>query len=109
MGGGGHPNSFVAILEGGVGVLVKTEEPTEEQRRMARREAAAWALCKMLGWRDLMSATILRRVQSLETGAEVEASIQVLWANMAVGTPIADLPEDDVWRGAVFDALVRQS
>jgi hypothetical protein len=40
MGGGGHPNSFVAILEGGVSVLVKSVKPSDEQKKMDRREAA---------------------------------------------------------------------
>jgi hypothetical protein len=109
MGGGGHPNSFVAILEGGIAVLVKTEEPTDDQRKMARREVAAWRLARMLDWPELVSTTVQRRVISLTTGADVEASVQVIWANKQVGTAIADFDEDDVWRAATFDALVRQT
>ncbi|HLY86824.1 MAG TPA: hypothetical protein VKO84_10030, partial [Gaiellaceae bacterium] len=47
MGGGGHPDSFLAVLEGGVTVLAKpeTSEPTGQ---MARREAAAWVIAKAL-------------------------------------------------------------
>jgi hypothetical protein len=109
MGGGGHPNSFVAILEGGVSVLVKTEEPTEDQKRMARREVAAWRLARMLEWPDLVSATVLRRITSLTTGADVEASVQVIWANKEMGTALSEFDEDNVWRAATFDALVRQT
>jgi hypothetical protein len=45
----------------------------------------------------------------LTTGSDVEASVQVIWANKEVGTDISEFDDDDVWRAATFDALVRQT
>jgi hypothetical protein len=107
MGGGGHP-SFVGILEGGVGVLLKPEDaPTANAPVMIRREVAAWRLARALGWQEMVAATVLREVVSLGSGALVRASAQVLWPNNDVG--VEDFLEEDFWRAAVFDALIRAS
>jgi len=56
LGGGGHP-SGLAVLEGGVAVLVKPENATVEAPAMIRRERAAWVLARSLGWTDMVVST----------------------------------------------------
>jgi hypothetical protein len=111
LGGGGHPSSFLAVLEGGVGLLAKPAT-SEESELMTRREVAAWRLALDLGWTDLVSTTVLREVLSPFTEESAQASAQVLWPASDVGVgvnPDEELPEEDVWRAAVFDALIRAS
>jgi hypothetical protein len=109
MGGGGHPSSFVAALEGGVGVLVKTADASGEAPAMCRREAAAWRLARALGWPEMVAATVIREVPSLGSGAPVEASVQILWPMNQPGVSEDEFSEEDLWRAAVIDALVRST
>jgi hypothetical protein len=109
MGGGGHPSSFVAALEGGVGVLVKTADASGDAPAMIRREAAAWRLARGLGWPGMVAATVIREVPSLGSGAPVEASVQILWPMNQPGVPEDEFSDDDLWRAAVIDALVRST
>lgn len=101
--------SYLAVLESGVGVLLKPEDAIADGPVMVRREVAAWVLARELGWPDLVSATVLRPVTSPTTGAEIAASVQVLWPNNQPAVPVDAFPEEDLWRAAIFDALVQQS
>jgi len=109
MGGGGHPNSFLGVLVGGVGVLVKPSDSTADAAKMIRREVAAWRLAAALGWPDLVAATVLREVESLQTGDRIEASAQVIWPSTQPGVAVDSFSDDDIWRAAVLDALIRQT
>jgi len=106
--GGAHP-SYLAILEGGTGVLVKPADAVDGGEVMAKREAAAWVLARELGWPELVSTTVLREINSFVSEDVVFASVQVLWPNNQPGTPLDDLPDEDVARAALFDGLVFQS
>jgi hypothetical protein len=108
MGGGGHPGSYLVILEGGVGCLAKRESANAEAPQMVRRERAAWILARALGWNDLVSATVLRAIPG-PGGDEGIASMQILWPANDVGVPGTEFSEDDRWRAAIFDALIRST
>lgn len=102
--------SYLGILEGGVGVLLKPEDALAEGPAMVRREVAAWLLARELGWPDLVAATVLRQIDSpTSPGSWVHASVQVLWPDNSPGMPISSFPAEDITRAAVFDVLVKQS
>jgi hypothetical protein len=106
----GQHRSYVLVLEGGVGVLAKPEDapglPTAPA--MVRREVAAWIIARNLGWIDLVSGSVLRLIPSPTGGGDVYASLHILWPN---SVPDVDAPfsDDDVWRAAIFDAVVGQT
>jgi hypothetical protein len=106
--GGAHP-SYLVILEGGTGVLVKPEDVVAGGDVMTARETAAWVVARELGWPDLVSTTVRREIDSYVSGDRVMASVQVLWPSNQPGTPLDELPDDDLSRAALFDALVFQS
>lgn len=114
FGGGGHAGSFLAVLDGGVGALGKPGA-NADQMRMARREAAAWSLARTLGWSDMVSATVVRTLwMPDDRGGRVEivpkfVSMQVLWPTNQPGLPPETFPDEDLWRAAIFDALIRAS
>jgi hypothetical protein len=105
--GGAHEKRLL-ILEGGVGVIAKPADVSPEAPQMVRREAAAWVLARLLGWSDLVAATVIREIPSFSSGGDVEASLMVAWPN---NQPDQDpgFDDHDVWRAAVFDAAIRQS
>jgi hypothetical protein len=107
VGGGGHPGKQRLLLAGGVQVIAKPEvEAQEVTKRMVPREAAAWQVAKALGFIGLVAATVLRQVPHPDLG-EVTASVQVFWPDgHQFCAPLDVFPEEDLWRAAVFDALV---
>lgn len=106
----GQHRSYVLVLEGGIGVLAKPEDAAglPAAPAMVRREVAAWVIARYLGWSDLVSTAVLRLIPSPTSGQDVYASLHVLWPNSA---PDIDVPflDDDVWRAAVFDAVMGQT
>jgi hypothetical protein len=102
----GAHRSHRLILEGGVAVLAKPEDTIALGPIVPRREVAAWKLARELGWPDLLGATVLRIIPSVDTGDDVEASLQVLWPDCVPDADVASFPDEDVWRAAVLDALI---
>ena len=108
--GGGHPDKQLAVLEGGVGVVVKLALPGDRVKHdQVRAECAAGLLANALGWQDLVPATALRVVESITTRELMPASVQVVWP---LFMPAAELhrdasscPPKEIWRAAIFDAL----
>ncbi len=102
----GAHRSYLVILAGGIGVLAKPADTVANGDVVVGREAAAWTIARELGWSDLLGATVRRTIRSPDSGQEVAASLQVLWPDYR---PIADVnlfSDEDVWRAAVFDAVV---
>jgi hypothetical protein len=102
--GTAHPSKLL-VLEGGVGVIAKTEA-NQPQPGMIEWEVAAWEIMKALGWTDLMSATVLRTIE--RDGDEIRTSVTVAWPSNRPDAPPDQFPEHDVWRAAIFDVLVNQ-
>jgi hypothetical protein len=102
---GGHPEKHRIVLAGGVQVMAK---PGHDQfGAVVRREAAGWHVARHLGFTGLVAGTVLRQVPRLSTGDDVFSSVQVTWPDGRQWlTPIDQLPEDEVWQAAVFDAVV---
>jgi hypothetical protein len=96
------------VLEGGAGALAKPEDQIGDGPAIIRREVAAWELAKGFGWPDLVATTILRDVEPPEGGSPVTSSLQVVWpfAEADIDPGFAD---EDVWRAAVFDAVIAQA
>jgi hypothetical protein len=57
----------------------------------------------------MVAATVIREVPSLGSGAPVEASVQILWPMNQPGVSEDEFSEEDLWRAAVIDALVRST
>jgi hypothetical protein len=53
-----------------------------------------------------MAATVIRTIRSYKTGLDTEASLQVIWPDNLPDAPIPTFSPDDIWRGAIFDAVV---
>jgi hypothetical protein len=105
---GGHPEKHRVVLAGGVQVLAKPG--FDQWEPIPRREAAGWMVAKHLGFLGLVAATVLRDVPRLSTREPVMSSLQVLWPDGRQWlTPIAALPDDEVWQAAVFDAIVARA
>jgi hypothetical protein len=98
--------SYLLVLEGGVGVIAKPEDEHQEGPIICRREAAAWVVAREMGWGDLVSTTVLRRLISNVGLAQTIASLQVAWP-MAGTADASAFSAEDCWRAAVFDAVVR--
>jgi hypothetical protein len=106
---GSYP-SYRLLLEGGIAVLSKPEDEHPEGPKVVRQEVAAWAIARALAWADLLSATVLREVDSALRPGKVMASIQVLWPDdNQPGQDPNDFPPDDLWRAAVFDGIIGHS
>jgi hypothetical protein len=106
----GAHQSYLLVLEGGVGVLAKPEDEIQNVGSvLVRREVAAWIVARLLGWPDLIAVTVLRQLRSFKTGNPVAASLQVLWPFPEWLPAVTTLPDDDVWQAAVFDAVVHHS
>lgn len=102
-------HSFRLILEGGVAVLAKPADTAPDGEIMCRREVAAWVLARALGWPDLVSTTAMRTMTSPASGEDVETSVQVIWPDALPDADVGLFSDGDIWRAAVFDALVGQS
>jgi hypothetical protein len=101
----GHPEKHRILLAGGVQVLAKPG--FDQWEPVTRREAAGWQVAKHLGFVGLVAATVLRDVPRLSTGDPMQSSIQVTWPDGRQWlTALEQLPEDEVWEAAVFDAIV---
>jgi hypothetical protein len=48
----------------------------------------------------------MRTFPSPDTGGAVETSVQVIWVDCLPDADLGLFSDDDIWRGAVFDALV---
>lgn len=106
----GAHQSYLLVLEGGVGVLAKPEDEIANVGSvLVRREVAAWVVARLLGWPDLIAVTVLRQLRSFRTGAQVAASLQVLWPFPEWLPAVATLPDEEVWQAAAFDAVVRHT
>jgi len=108
LSGHAHP-TYRLILEGAVGVLQKPADAIAEGELLVGREVAAWAVARELGWSDLVAATVLRRLRSPSSGDLADASLQVIWPDCLPDAPADRFPDGDVWRAAVFDAVVGQT
>lgn len=103
---GAHP-SYLLILRGAVGVIAKPVDESPGGPELPRREVAAWVLARDLGWQDLIATTVLRNIPSQKNaGRETEASLQVVWPINERGADLAQVPDDDVWRAGVIDAVI---
>lgn len=101
---GAHP-SFRLTLEGGVATLAKpSSRAPDDGAAMVRYEVAGWELAKALGWTDLVSTTVMRTTNEV-TGIMEEMSLQVLWPEYQPSIDISSVPDDDVWRAAIFDVV----
>lgn len=105
----GAHQSYLLVLEGGVGVLAKPEDEINLGDVLVRREVAGWLVARMLGWPDLVAATVLRTIRSFKTGVQVAASLQVLWPFPERIPPLGTFSDEDVWQAATFDAVVRHN
>jgi hypothetical protein len=102
---GGHPEKHRVLLAGGVQVMAKPGH--DNLGAVVRREAAGWQVAKHLGFVGLVAATVLRDVPRLSTGEDVVSSVQITWPDGRQWlTPLDQLPEQEVWKAAVFDAVV---
>lgn len=105
-GGGGHSGGrFRLLLHGGVSVIAKPGTNPDSEAMMGR-EAAAWQIARLLGFEDIVAATVVRPIPTRD-GDEVLASAQVFWPDGNLFSPPIDtFPDEDVWRAAVFDAVI---
>lgn len=105
--GGGHRSKQRLELDGGVYVLAKLGDD-DSSSRMARAEAAAWQVARVLGWSDLLAATVFRELDLPDVGV-VPASVQVIWPVFEWLPPLERFDPDLVQRAAVFDLIIRMS
>jgi hypothetical protein len=106
---GAHP-SYRVVLEGGVGALAKPASTApEDGHAMVRYEVAGWVIAKELSWSDLVATTVLRTLDMLPEQGETEASLQVLWPGFQVDADRGQFSDEDTWRAALFDMLIRHS
>src|SRR5438552_6912232 len=94
--------TYIASLEGGVSIIAKSGGPHPN----IKPEAAAWHMARLLGWEDMVAVTILAAFRPSPRHEMRDSSLQVAWHPHEVGADLDSLPLDDVWRGAVFDAVV---
>jgi hypothetical protein len=107
--GSGAHASFRVTLEGGVSTLAKPAH-TAPEVGMVQREVAGWVVARELGWGELVATTVLRTTDVFPGhDDQVETSLQVLWPGFQWLPDVGTLPEEDVWKAAIFDVLVHQS
>jgi hypothetical protein len=112
---GGWQNKSRIILEGGVQVLQKPSSGTNAPGAAApdegvKREVAASLIASILGWSHLIAPTVRRTMAPAAGGPECEVSLQLIWPEPLTFTPDPSGFElFDVWRAAVFDAVVRNA
>jgi hypothetical protein len=104
--GHGAHTSYFLVLEGGAAALAKPADEIADGTTLIRRERAAWVAARLLRWPDLMAATVIRTLRSYKTGLDTEASLQVIWPDNLPDAPIPSFSPDDIWRGAIFDAVI---
>lgn len=104
--GHGAHQSYFLVLEGGAAGLAKPADEIADGATLVRRERAAWVVARLLKWPDLMAATVIRTVRSYKTGLDTDASLQVIWPDNLPDAPIGTFSADDVWRAAIFDAVI---
>jgi len=104
---GSYP-SYLLVLEGGVGVLAKPDDEHQDGPLITKREASAWVLARLIGWSDLVATTVLRPLSSNRNSSVVHASLQVVWSEAGTKN-VSEFSDDDVWRAAVFDAVIRNA
>lgn len=63
--GGGHPSKEFVLVRGGIGALAKLAT-TDDEARQCKSEVGAYVLAHLLGWDDLVPATVLREVPTSE-------------------------------------------
>jgi hypothetical protein len=103
----GAHRSYRLILRGAVAVLAKPEDGiADDGPIVVGREVAAWTIARELGWADLLGVTVRREIASLDTGQPVAASLQILWPDVQPDAPTSSFTDEDIWRAAVFDAVV---
>ena len=103
---GAHP-SYLLILRGAVGVIAKPVDESPGGPELPRREVAAWVLARDIGWQDLIATTVLRDIPSARNaGQQTEASLQVIWPVNERGADLTQVPDDDVWRAGILDAII---
>ena len=109
-GGGGHgvPKEKFE-LEGGIHVMAKPENGSEESRKKVQREEAAWLIAKLLGCSDLVAPTVQRVVPT--TRGEVNAALILVWQDMTpLGQPpVNQFSEDDQLLVALFDTVINHN
>lgn len=108
--GGGAGRSVVAVLFGGICVIMKLEDEADDGRTMVNNERAAWVFACQIGLGHLLAVTVLRDVPSLkDPSREVRASLQVAWPNCEA-PPEAEPPQrvdqDQLLCSATFDYVV---
>jgi hypothetical protein len=94
--------TYIVSLDGGVSIIAKYGGPHPN----IKQEAAAWVMARLLGWDDLVAATVLAAFRPSPVHEMRDSSLQVVWFPHEVGPDLDALPEADVWRGALFDAMV---
>jgi hypothetical protein len=110
---GGWQHKALILLEGGVEAIQKpaagSNGPADEGPVAVQREAAAWGLARLLGWADLIAATISDEMFCPKLGTRGLASLQVAWPDGFEWVPdLGTLRDEDVIHAAVFDYLVAQ-
>jgi hypothetical protein len=105
--GGAHQNKMELILEGGVAAIAKPADWPDGPRTV-QCEVAAWEVAKVLGWPDLLAATVRREVRSPASSEPVDAAVQIAWARPMPDTN-APFSDNDTWRAAVFDLVIDHS
>jgi hypothetical protein len=108
-GGGGHGGKFAIVLDGGVAVFCKPASGVNDGGRAARNEVAAWIVARLLGWTDLMAATILRSMPNPTTASNEDMALQVLWPGSDFTPDPSGFTDDELWKAALFDHIVWHS
>jgi hypothetical protein len=98
----GANETYIVSLEGGVAIVAKYGGPHPN----IKQEAAAWVMARLLGWEDMVAVTVLSAFRPSQGHEIRESSLQVAWHPHEVGPDLDSLPAEDVWRGALFDAIV---
>jgi hypothetical protein len=109
QGGGGHAGKYAVVFDGGVTAYSKPSSGVADGGRAARNEAAAWAVARLLGWTDLMGATVIRLMAHGHTGAVEEIALQILWPGSDFTPDPARFTDDEIWRAALFDQIILHS
>lgn len=98
----GVNETYIVSLEGGVSIIAKYGGPHPN----IKLEVAAWIFARMLGWEDMVAVTVSSGFRPTPGDEMRDSSLQVVWYPHEVGPDLDALPAEDVWRGALFDAIV---
>lgn len=91
------------LLDGGATALAIRKADGD---RGASAEAAAWEVAKLLGWTDLLSPTVLRRLPPADGAADVLHAVRLALHGVHTHAPLTAFSDEDVWRAAAFDYMV---